>query len=69
MSEEQKTKISRLSESDITWHAKRAGNIIETAILALQRTNGLEDGYVAETLQIAADEIYEIESRYEEKKE
>ena len=63
------TKTSRLSDTEITWHAKRAGNIIETSILALQRTKGLEAGFVAETLQIAAEEIYEIESRYEEKQE
>ena len=69
MSEVQKTKTSRLSDDKITRLANRAGNIIETAILALERTNSLEAGYVAGVLQIAADEIYEIESRYEEKEE
>ena len=49
---------SRLSDDEITRLANRAGNIIETAILALQRTTDLlEASFVAGVLQIAADEI------------
>lgn len=63
------TKISRLSDDEITRRATTAGDIIETAILALEKVNGAEDSYVAGALRQASNMIYEIQTRYEEKDE
>lgn len=63
------TKISRLSDDDITRLAERSVDLIETAILALKAENSIEGSYAAGTLQIASDQIYEIQTRFEEKKE
>lgn len=61
--------ISRISDDEITRRATTAVDIIDTAILALEKANSPEDSCVAGTLRLASDMIYEIQTRYEEKDE